>query len=376
MAKKTAAAKLMQQEQQFNAAMGEHIDIDDAQAASKEAAEKKAAEAANSLKLSDKIVDLAKKIGVAIGHESSSKLESQELCLTAAQLLFESELRMEGYIGLTNPKVENFVSYIMAEAWITAHPGTEMKISKDQVLNNKAGNLRRIARALTLEGFLYETDAKGEKYRVSVESTLKNLVFGYRDEKGKQKEGRFNPAVFKALEFIKKHEKLCVNDAEYADAVGYVPPAAKADGTVSKKGGREKQAPSEQRMGAILEDVEYMEVTQIESTISAAVKTYISRLPAGAKSYVKTVEAIKKATDQLLKLVKESGHVLNGEVLTQAKKEIREASDASKGILAEAAASAQKTPTHTDEVTSARKTRGRKTATTATVEQGTIRAAA
>ena len=84
MAKKTAAAKLMQQEQQFTSAMGEHIDIDDAQAASKEAAEKKAEEAKATLKLSDKIVDLAKKIGVAIGHESSSKLEPQELCLTAA----------------------------------------------------------------------------------------------------------------------------------------------------------------------------------------------------------------------------------------------------------------------------------------------------
>ena len=80
--------------------------IEQAQQASAAGAAEKAAAAKAGLKLSDKIVDLAKKIGVAIGHESSSKLESQELCLTAAQLLFDSELRMEGYIGLTNPKVE------------------------------------------------------------------------------------------------------------------------------------------------------------------------------------------------------------------------------------------------------------------------------
>lgn len=342
--------------------------IEQAQAASKEAA----AEAANSLKLSDKLVESAKRMGEIVGQLSVAKTGANDVMIEAAQLLFEPELRMEGYIGVTNPKVENFVQYIMGSAWHAAYPGREMKLSKDQVMNNYAGQLRRIAKGITLEGYLYEIDAKGEKYRVNCERTLRNLIFGYRDEKGKQHPGRFNPTAFKALEFIKKHDKLCNNDAEYAELVGYVPPTQKADGTVSKRGGREKQAPSEQRMGAILEDVEYMELTQIESTISAAVKTYISRLPAGAKSYVKTVEAIKKATDQLLKLVKESGPILNGEVLTQAKKEIREASDASKGILAEEAA---KAPTHTDEITTARKRTSRKTVKPS-VESGTMAQAA
>jgi len=122
--------------------------------------------------------------------------------------------------------------------------------------------------------------------------------------------------------------------------------------------------------------VEYMNGSQIEATIQEAVSTYVSRLPAGAKSYQKVVADLKKTADHLIELIQTSGNKLSSEVLTQAKKEIREASDASKGILAEAAASAQQTPTHTDEVTSVRKTRGRKTATTATVEQGTIRAAA
>ena len=176
MAKKTSAAKLMQQEQQFNAAMGERIDIDDAQAASKEAAEKKAAEAANSLKLSDKLVESAKRMGEIVGQLSIAKTGANDVMIEAARLLFDPELRMEGYIGVTNPKVENFVQYIMGSAWHAVYPGREMQLSKDQVMNNYAGQLRRIAKGITLEGYLYEIDAKGEKYRVSCERTLRNLM--------------------------------------------------------------------------------------------------------------------------------------------------------------------------------------------------------
>lgn len=282
-----------------------------AQAASKakaEAEEKANAEkaAAGSIKLSDELKARADELGHAIGAYAKEKDNAAEAYRKAAIELFS--LTMEGYVGKVNPRSENFISYLALQAWTVKYPGMEFRPSQDQVMQNTLVGLRRIAKALSLEGFLMR-----DGQRVAVRDTLSRLLNGYTVD-GKVKAGAYNPAQLKAHEYNKMHEALCASNAEYAASVNYTPPA---DG--KKKQGREKKEPSDARMASIQADVDYMLANQCIDMVQRSTKRIVSMWPAGAPSYATLKSKAEQLLAELTTLLKDGHGKLAGEIIAGAK---------------------------------------------------------
>lgn len=268
------------------------------------------------IKLEQRYVDASKEIGAVIGAYSLAKDSSAEGLRKAALMLFD--LQVEGAIGICNPRAENFIARIIMSAWIAKYgEKVEFKIKGEQVLANSQTSLRRISKALSLDGFLYRTDDAGSKVKIPVRDNLLRMLEGWSstDASGKVTHytGRFNPAVAKAGEWIKLHEQLCVADAEYAMAVGYNPE------TPGGKRGRDKKEPSDLRFSAIVDDVGYMLQPQIETVLQSAVERAVSMWPASAKSYVNRKQEVSTLLGQIVGMIKNVPGELASELMVRAK---------------------------------------------------------
>lgn len=291
-----------------NATLAEKA-VKQAQEVSKEDAEKQAV----SIRLSDELRGKARELGAIIGTYAREAGNERSAKIEAALTLFD--LTMEGYIGKVNPRAENFISTLSLEAWAIAHPGTEYKPSQDQVVQNALTQLRRIAKAISLDGYVHR-----DGFKIPVKTELLRILKGGRDAEGKMKEGAFNPAQLKAHEWNQLHDKLCTTDFEYAKAVGYIEPE-----NPKKPRGRMKTEPSEKRMESILKDVDVMLMPQLRNVIEQAVEHAISLWPASAKSYQNVVAKVRALAKELDLTLRTSGDKLAGEIIESAKSAALEA---------------------------------------------------
>jgi len=203
----------------------------------------------------------AEQIGKALGAFSVAELTRVEMLQLAAKAI--AGMMQEGYVGKVSAHAGAYIQAIIYDAWHTAHPKTEMKISDDPVLANAQGKLNNIARAFSLDGYLMNED--GEK--IAVRAVLLDKL-----QRNGSSTGGFNPCATKASEYVKLANLRAVNDLEFAKLIGFDPE--------KQPKGRKAKAPSPEALAAFVAKVPLMASPEIKLLLEAALAQCLNLVPA------------------------------------------------------------------------------------------------
>ena len=304
------------------------------------------------IELDTELQEHASKIGTAIGAYSKSSRVFAE-AMRAAGIVLLSMPIPEGVVGNVWPMAELFLFTVRAKAW-EAGPmaGTKMVLKEDQVLANALSGMRSLARGATLGGYIKNEDG-------TVITDTKDRLMRILSKSGDAAGNGFNPAIAEAKRFERMAKERARTDAEFAQLIGF--------DKNKPGGGRVAKEPSDARIDAVRETIKKCGVGKLDQIVTTLFESMGTQAN-DTEAQIKARELLNRA----LALVKEAETIINRSKELPANKPLAALDAAIRGVQQ----GKMEEPTHTDEVTSARKTRGRKTATTATVEQGTIRAAA